>query len=1184
MKVLLHSEVQKSNSHYYKLIALILAALMSLSAFAQTFPAGFSQVKVGTIYYPTSMAFAPDGRIFVTEKAGKVKIVKNGTVLGTPFYSVSVDQLNERGLSSIAIDPNFNTNHYVYIFYTTSGSNIHNRLSRVTANGDVALAGSEVTLLDMEPLQNSIHNGGGMAFGPDGKLYLAVGNDNVNSFSQDLSNYKGKVLRINPDGSVPSGNPFSGSASASRIWAYGLRNPWSIDIQPGTGKIFVNDVGEGAWEEINNATTAGKNFGWPGAEGNSSNPAYTNPVYAYHHGASGTDYGCAITGGAFFNPSGTNYPSTYTGKYFFIDYCNNWINYIDPNTGQKSNFATNLGGALNYLKVGNDGNLYYYSISANSLYKIIHSNNNAPTITMQPSNVTVSQGQNATFTVAASGATPLSYQWKKNGVNISGANSASYTITNVQSSNAGQYSVYVSNAYGNVTSNNATLTVTAFNGAPTATITAPTSGALYSGGSVINFSGNGTDPEDGALPASSSNWYVEFHHDAHIHPGPYIAPGINSGSFNISTTGEASANVYYRLFLYVTDAQGLKDTSFVDIHPRTSTITLASQPSGLQLNLDGQPHTTPYSVLAVQGMSRAISAPSPLTLNGTNYNFSHWAHGGAATQNITVATTNQTYTAVYTAGGASTGCSATGTITREVWNNVLNKTLADIPFNSTPSSTGQLTIFEAPANVADNYGSRIRGYICPPATGNYVFWISSDNNSELWLSTSSNPASKVKIAFVEGYTMGREWTKYPGQQSQPIALTAGTKYYIEAIHREGNQGDHLEVGWKLPNGTLERPIPGSRLSPFSASSGAAPVVSITSPANNSTYPNPANITINANASTSSGSIVKVEFYEGTNKIGEDLSSPYTYTWMNVTTGAYQLKAVAVSSSGQTGTSSVVNVNVTDCSTPIVTAAGPTTMCSGSVLLKTTYISGNLYQWKKDGVNISGATNYTYTASSSGEYQVKVIQGSCISWSAPTRVTIENGLRATITPGGPTQFCPGQSVKLYANTCTNYTYQWKKDGTDITGATASVYTATTSGSYQVKVTQAGVNAWSSLVNVNVTCREGEDPDSTETLRELAVLEPLPVPSDPEVDFKMKVFPNPNSGLFTIELNMPSIIDEKVTMRIVNMLGQQVFIKEIANKSDYLKETVELDNTLQTGVYTLQVVMGTKVENTSVVLSR
>ncbi|HEY0029875.1 MAG TPA: PQQ-dependent sugar dehydrogenase [Bacteroidia bacterium] len=1173
--------------HSIKSIAslfLLIAILCSVSSFGQTFPAGFSQVKVATIYYPTSMVKCSDGRIFVTEKSGKVKIIKNGAVLSTPFLQVNVNQLNERGLSSIVLDPNFSSNQYVYIYYTTSSSPIHNRLSRFTANGDVAIPGSEHIIMDFEPLVNSIHNGGGMAFGSDGKLFLATGNDNVNSYSQDLNNSKGKVLRINTDGSVPSGNPFTGSESAKRIWAYGLRNPWTIDIQAGTGKIFVNEVGEGSWEEINNATVGGRNFGWPGSEGATSNPAYTAPVYTYPHGSPGLSSGCAITGGVFFNPASTNYPSSYIGKYFFIDYCNHWINYLDLSSGvQKQNFASNLAGALNYIIDGADGNLYYFSISQNALYKIIYSNNNAPVITSQPASATVSAGQNVTFSVSASGATPMTFQWRKNGAAISGATSSSYTITNVQASHAGQYSAVVTNSYGNATSSNAVLTVTAYNAKPNGSILTPANASIYRGGDIINFSGNGTDAEDGTLPASAFNWYVEFHHDSHVHPGPFIPTGVKTGSFNISTTGEMSANVYFQLFLVVTDSDGSTDTSSVRINPKTCTLTLASQSSGLKLLLDGQPHTTPYSVLAVSGMQRTLGATSPQTMGDSTYTFSHWSQGGLAAQNIIVTDANQTFKAYYIASGGSTaGCSATGKITRDYWSNVYGTSVNDVPVNTAPTSTSLLTIFEGPINAGDHYGSRIRGYICPPATGNYIFWIASDNASELWLSTNSSPGSKVKIASVPSYTLSRQWTKYPSQKSVAIYLTAGTKYYIESIHREGDQGDHIAVGWQLPNGTMERPIPGSRLSPYTTSGGSTPVVSITSPSNNTTYSNPSNITFNANATSSGGSITKVEFFNGSSLIGQDYTAPYSYTWMNVSTGTYTITAKATNNTGQVGTSSPITVVVQGCGTPIITPLGTTTMCSGSVTLKTATLSGGSYQWKKDGVDISGATAASYTASSSGEYQVKVIQGSCISWSAPTWVKIISGLRATITVGGPLQFCPGGNVKLYGNTCAGFSYQWIRNGVDIAGATVATYTATTSGTYQLRVTQSGVHAWSSLVTVDVTCREGEE-ESDEELNEDPLLSEIKI-EEPEGGFQMKVYPNPNNGLFTIGFNMPAAADAKIKIRIINLLGQEVYTKELIAKDEYIKETVELDPSLPTGIYTLQVMIGTKVENTSVVLSR
>ncbi len=1173
-----HQQFKLLKNYFFSFVTFVFF-ICSNTLEAQTFPAGFSQIKVASITYPTSMAFAPDGRIFCTEKSGRVKIIKNGVLLSTAFLQVSVNQLNERGLSSIAIDPDFNTNHYVYIFYTTASTPIHNRLSRFTANGDVAVAGSEVVIYDFETCVNSIHNGGGMVFGADGKLFLALGNDNVNSYSQDLNNYKGNVLRINTDFSVPAGNPFTGSEVAKRTWAYGFRNPWSIGFQPGTNKLFTNDVGEGTWEEINNITGGGKNCGWPSVEGMSSNSAYTNPIYTYHHGATGTDFGCAITGGAFFNPTSSNYPSQYTGKYFYIDYCNHWINYLDLTNGaQKFNFATNLANALNYIKVGTDGNLYYFSISTNSLYKIIYSNNNSPGITAQPNNLSVSQGQQAVFNVAASGTNPLTYQWKKNGTNISGAYSSSYTINNVQTSDAGQYSVYISNSFGNVTSNAVTLTVTAFNAKPVATIITPPNGTFYRDGNTISFSGNGTDQEDGVLPASAFNWEVEFHHDMHVHPGPDISSGVKTGSFIASFGAEAAANVFFRLILYVTDSQGSKDTAFVDIHPVTSTLSLASQPSGLQIQLEGLPHTTPYSTLSISGMTRTLGIATPQVLNGINYVFDHWVHGGNATQNILITDNDQAYTAVFIASGPST-CTASGTITRDYWANVIGTSISDVPVNTTPTSSSQLTIFEGPSNIGPNYGSRIRGYICPPSTGNYIFWIASDNESELWLSTNDLQANKIKIASVPGFTASRNWTKYAQQKSALINLTAGKKYYIEAIHREGSEGDNLAVGWQLPNGTMERPIPGTRLSPFSNSN--APVVTITSPTNNSNYPSPSNITINATATSNGGSISKVEFYKGTTKIGEDLTAPYSFTWVNVTSGSYVLKAIATNNTGQTATSSGVNIAVTTCATPIITPLGPTTMCSGSVTLQSNTGSGYIYQWKKDGVNINGATNSSFTATTTGAYQVKVIQGSCISWSAPTSVKIAGGLSASITPGGATSFCTGGNVKLFANTCSGYTYQWKKDGAYISGAINATYTALTSGNYQVQVTQAGVNAWSALVAVTVNpCREMDSIQSEDTDQEQFISNS----SDTLDRFRMNIYPNPNTGLFTIELNMAISREEKVKILIVNMLGQEVYNKEYLIKDNYFKETIELDKALPSGIYTLQIVNNNIVENTNMMLVR
>ena len=602
---------------------------------------------------PTVMAFAPDGRIFVAQQNGQLRVIKNGVLLAQPFVSLSVHSSGERGLLGIAFDPNFNSNHYIYLYYTVS-SGANNRISRFTANGDLALSGSEQVILNLDPLSSATnHNGGTMAFGPDGKLYVGIGENADAARAQSLDTYHGKLLRINADGSVPAGNPFTGGSNQrQRIWAYGLRNPYTIAFQPGTGKLFVNDVGGNTWEEINDATSGGKNFGWPNAEGNNSN--YSNPVYAYGHGSSvGT--GCAITGGTFFNPSSTNYPSTYIGRYFFIDYCGNWIDMLSlsGSSASRSNFASNIAGSPVSLTTGTDGNLYFLSRNNSAVYKVVYNgSSSAPVITNQPQSLTVAQGNNAAFSVSATGSS-LTYQWRKNGTNISGANSSTYNINSVMPSHAGVYSVVVSNAAGNVTSNNATLTVTSPNQAPTATISTPVAGATYAGGNVISFSGSATDPENGTLGASAYNWYVLFYHDTHNHPGPSVTGSGSGGSFTIPTTGETAANVFYRLYLVVTDPQGAKDTTYRDILPRTSTITLNSNPQGLSISLDGQPFTAPYTVTSVEGVVRSIGTTSPQAVNGSTYNFNNWSHGGGQTQNITTPVNNTSYTANFSTAAAS---------------------------------------------------------------------------------------------------------------------------------------------------------------------------------------------------------------------------------------------------------------------------------------------------------------------------------------------------------------------------------------------------------------------------------------------------------------------------------------------------------------------------------------------------
>jgi len=164
----------------------------------------------------------------------------------------------------------------------------------------------------------------------------------------------------------------------------------------------------------------------------------------------------------------------------------------------------------------------------------------------------------------------------------------------------------------------------------------------------------------------------------------------------------------------------------------------------------------------------------------------------------------------------------TSGLLREVWTGIPGTAVSDLTNNpaypDNPTSTDYVTdFFEAPIDIDNDYGQRMHGFILPPQTGSYTFWISSDDNSTLFLSTDETPANVQTIAYVPGWTTSREWTKYAEQQSAPISLVAARRYYIEALQKEGGGGDNLAVMWELPDSTMEEPIPASRLLPWGTS-------------------------------------------------------------------------------------------------------------------------------------------------------------------------------------------------------------------------------------------------------------------------------------------------------------------------------------------------------------------------------
>src|SRR6476659_1061730 len=344
-------------------------------------PSGFNETQISGLTNPTAFAIHPDGRIFVCEQAGTLRVIKNGALLPTPFTSITVNSPagTERGLLGIAFDPNYPTNHFIYVYYTAPTPSIHNRVSRFTANianEDVAVVGSELAILDLENLGATNHNGGAIHFGPDGKLYVAVGENANSANSQSLANRLGKILRINSDGTIPADNPTTfpnivGSPTGNNraIWAVGLRNPYTFSFQSGTGRMHINDVGQNTWEEIN-LGTAGANYGWPTCEGACGTAGMTNPLYQY---SSAVSPECAITGGAFYNPTTPTFPAQYIGKYFFADFCGGWLKTLDPlsppATGTAPDFATGINAPVD-IQVANDGSLYYLARGSNSVFHI----------------------------------------------------------------------------------------------------------------------------------------------------------------------------------------------------------------------------------------------------------------------------------------------------------------------------------------------------------------------------------------------------------------------------------------------------------------------------------------------------------------------------------------------------------------------------------------------------------------------------------------------------------------------------------------------------------------------------------------------------------------------------------------------------------------------------------------------
>jgi len=659
---------------------------------------GFTEEQVAIGFKnPTTMVVAPDGRLFVLEQEsvngqgyGYVRVIKNDTLLATPFLTlnnVAVD--GEHGLVGLAFDPMFASNQYVYVFYTVADvPNVawHNEVWRYTASGDVALINTGIKVIQFPPITTSNHNGGAMAFGPDGKLYISIGDDNLGSSAvQQIDEFRGRILRftINADGtfSAPTDNPWYGQATTEinkGSWAMGFRNVHQFSIQPGTGRIYANDVGQDAVEEVD-YIQKGKHYGWNWCEGPCSptNPAYTDPIHSYPHifTAYSTDGGCAVTGSAFYNPATATFPAQYVGKYFFADYCNNWIKYLNPNNpGEVEIFADHTYQRIVSLGVTANGSMYYLARARSSnttdgaVFRIDYNANGIPpTFTEHPDSQTVASGQPATFVCVASSTTPITYQWQRRNpgsttfLNITGATSTTYTTppTTIEGYNGAGYRCRATNENGNRYSKEGTLTVV-YSTPPSVTInytiddvTASTTRRTWLLGDTIAFEFSASDAEDGALPDSAFTWSVDMYHEppvSAIHTHPVLPPttGASSGSFTIDSVAHDKAHYWYRIDVQAKDSSGLTasasqiiessllsttyNAAVSNAHP---TLRWNSIPgaSGYEVWLGTTDNPTTRYIVPGGGATTSFVVPSALASNTTYYWYVKvlWSAGGSTT-------------------------------------------------------------------------------------------------------------------------------------------------------------------------------------------------------------------------------------------------------------------------------------------------------------------------------------------------------------------------------------------------------------------------------------------------------------------------------------------------------------------------------------------------------------------------
>lgn len=678
-------------------LGLVVALLLSPPALA--LPPDFEDELVATVSGgPMDTAWTPDGRMLVPTKGGQLRVYTNGALLSTAALDLSsrLCTTGEQGLVGIAVHPNFDVNHWIYLYYiwpkygTCNESTVNGpvgRLSRFTLPAtNIIDPLSEVVLFETGARYKDHHTGGDPKFGKDGYLYITVGDAGAQSLGwpQNLGRLDGKVLRLTDTGGIPADNPFTGAGTArcnvdgvppagspsgtkcQEIYSYGLRNPFRFAMDPDAAltRYLIQDVGQHTWEEVSEGPISGANYGWQIREGPCAKdsdtdcglpPAgMTDPVYWYHHGIDGA----AATGGAFV-PDGV-WPASYNDSYMLADYVFGKIwqltlggagcRLCSPPTSNMTvtDFADIL--RIVSMRFGPDGALYYTSREGGVVRRIkfVGAVNRSPVARMTASPT----AGLAPLTVNFDGSTssdpdgdPLTYAWDFQDDGTPDASSATASHTYVTD---GAYTARLTVSDGKGGTNSTTVRIDVGNRPPVVTIETPAEGTLFRVGEGFILHGTASDPEDGPLPASALTWEVERVHATHTHP--YLPP--TSGDDVPITAQEpedldAAKDSFYRIYLRVTDSNGLTTTAVRDLMPHKVNLTFNTNPAGLRITAGGLNLTGPTTVVSWENYDVTVNAPNQTDGFGVQWTFDSWSDGGAQAHVINTPASNASYTATF---------------------------------------------------------------------------------------------------------------------------------------------------------------------------------------------------------------------------------------------------------------------------------------------------------------------------------------------------------------------------------------------------------------------------------------------------------------------------------------------------------------------------------------------------------